>query len=347
VVDNASEQETSMGRSAVVENWALNTACCKLHKLRDQGAGQRQAKQMSSHQSSVSAILVTYNRASLLDATIRSILGQTIGDFELIIADDASPDRTQEVCHRWAKSDSRIRYQRRTENVGMPQNLNLGILASTGKYVAILHDDDVYCPDLLREWKTCLDEHPKAAFVFNAYRVLNAQGQTRAVYRETLPRCSPGSILLESILFKRWRFGSPVWGTVMMRRSAFDSAGPFDERYGYWADVDMWMRLAEDFDVCYIDEPLIAVTSREVAPHQFDDTVGLVQPLLERMFWEARMRHYDQHPACRLVEGIRHWSFVAASRAWQIALVVNRYVRLLRCSDSTEKFPHCTQSGTR
>jgi glycosyltransferase involved in cell wall biosynthesis len=287
---------------------------------------------MSSNQPSVSAILVTYNRASLLDATIDSILSQTMADFELIIADDASPDRTQEVCQRWAASDSRIRYQRRPENIGMPQNLNLGIFASTGRYVAILHDDDVYCPDLLREWKTCLDEHPKAAFVFNAYRALNEQGQTRTVYRETLPRCSPGSILLESILFKRWRFDSPVWGTVMMRRSAFDHAGSFDQRYAYWADVDMWMRLAEEFDVCYIDEPLIAVTSTGVAPHQFDDNINHTQPLLQQMFWEARMRHYRDCPIRRFREAIRHFSFVAASRGWSLACIIKR---------------KCTPSATR
>lgn len=289
--------------------------------------GQRQAKQMSSDQPSVSVVLVTYNRASLLDATIGSILSQTMGDFELIIADDASPDRTQEVCQRWAASDSRIRYQRRPENVGMPRNLNLGILASRGKYVAILHDDDVYCPDLLREWKSCLDGHPKAAFVFNAYRALNAQGQTRTVYRETLPRCSPGSILLERIFFRRWRFDSPVWGAVMMRRSAFDRTGSFDDRYGYWADVDMWMRLAEDFEVCYIDEPLIAVTSREVAPHQFDDSVGHVQPLVERIFWEARMRHYHDRPIRRFGEAIRHAAFTAASRGWGLACRIKRKMR--------------------
>jgi GT2 family glycosyltransferase len=213
---------------------------------------------------------------------------------------------------------SPICYQRQPHHLGMPQNLNLGILASTGKYVAILHDDNIYSPDLLKEWKACLDEHPKAAFVFNAYRVLDARGQTRTVYREPLPRCSPGSVLLERIFFKRWRFGSPVFGTVMMRRSAFDHAGSFDQRFGYWADVDMWLRLAEDFDVCYIDKPLITVTSSDVAPHQFDDRDEVVRPLLERMFWEARMRHYHGRPIRRLAEALRHGSFVTASRTWPL-----------------------------
>jgi len=76
---------------------------------------------------SVSVVLVTYNRAALLDATIESLLNQTLSNFELIIADDASPDGTQQVCEKWALRDSRIRYHRRAQNVRMPQNLNLGI----------------------------------------------------------------------------------------------------------------------------------------------------------------------------------------------------------------------------
>jgi glycosyltransferase involved in cell wall biosynthesis len=67
----------------------------------------------NSAPNSVSVILLTYNRADVLDATIDSILSQTMADFELIIADNASPDSTQQVCQRRATSDSRIQYHRR------------------------------------------------------------------------------------------------------------------------------------------------------------------------------------------------------------------------------------------
>ena len=290
---------------------------------------------MSSDKSSVSVILVTYNRADVLDATIGSILSQTAADFEVIIADDASPDLTEEVCQRWATSDSRVRYHRRTQNIGMPQNLNLGILASSGDYVAILHDDDVYSAVLLEKWRACLDKHPNAAFVFNSYCALDMQAKPVKVYCEHLPECMSGRVLIEEVFFKRWLFDSPVWGTVMMRRSAFDHAGSFDERYSYWADVDMWMRLPEDFDVCYIDEPLIALASKEASPHQFADSFSHVQPLVEQMFWEARMRHYHARPIRRFGEAIRHWSFVAAARAWHFACAVNSKVRSMSRSDST------------
>jgi glycosyltransferase involved in cell wall biosynthesis len=277
----------------------------------------------------ISVVLTTYNRAAVLSRTIASVLGQTFTDFELIIADDASPDDTQQVCQQWVLSDSRIRYHRRPENVGMPQNLNLGVLASTGRYVAILHDDDVYCPNLLSEWKTCLDEYSGAAFVFNAYRALNEQGETRAICREPLARCSLGSVLLENIFFTRWRFDSPVFGTVMIRRSAFDRVGPFDERYGFWADVDMWMRLAEEFDVCYLDEPLIAVTSRAVSPHQFDDRFSCVQPLMERMFWRARMRHYRGNQLLRAAEAARHVVYSIAFQGWTLTCIAKARMRNL------------------
>ncbi len=293
---------------------------------------------------SVSVVLVTYNRARLLDRTIDLVLRQTMGDFELIVADDASPDETAEVCRRWAHADHRLRYERRTHNLGIPQNLNAAILASGGKYVAILHDDDVYSPDLLEKWKACLHEHPRAAFVFNAYRALDAQGRARKIYSEALPRCSPGSYLLENIFFKRWNFSSPVFGTVMMRRSAFDHAGGFDAHFGYWADVDMWMRLAEDFDVCYINEPLIGVTDRHIAPHQFEDANHLIQPLMERMFWQARMRHFRKRPVRRSAEALRHCSFIVANRAWQFALSMHRYSRSFKSFASTA---HSTQTEAR
>jgi glycosyltransferase involved in cell wall biosynthesis len=276
---------------------------------------------------SISVVLVTYNRARLLDATIEAIVHQSLTDFELIIADNASPDDTEEVCRRWAERDGRIRYYRRSHNVGMLKNMTLGIRDSVADYVAILHDDNVYDPTLLAEWKACLDENPNAAFVFNGYQALDTRGHPTRVYRTPLARSSPGSVLLERFYFTDWRFTSPVYGTAMFRRTAYDKVGGFDERYGPWTDVDLWMRLAEEYAVCYVDAPLISVTSREVAPHQFDDSTAHVQPLMEQMFWEARLRHYQGKPVRRLVEMGRHAAFVVASRALLLLLRANSVLR--------------------
>jgi glycosyltransferase involved in cell wall biosynthesis len=190
----------------------------------------------------ISVVLTTYKRALILPATIDSILAQTFTDFELIIRDDCSPDETEAVGRRYEKLDPRVRYRREPKNIGMPGNLNAGILASSGEFVANLHDGDFYEQTLLEKWCAALDAHPNAAFVFNAYRGIDAEGRTTQVWREPLAPCVPGSTLLEEIYFRRWRFDSPVWGTVMARRAVYLEAGLFDPRFGLVADVDMWMK---------------------------------------------------------------------------------------------------------
>lgn len=279
----------------------------------------------------VSVILTTYNRAHLLGATIESILSQTLEDFELIVCDDVSQDETEQVGREYEKRDRRVRYRRSARNLGMPGNLNAGIEASAAEYIANLHDGDLYERTLLEKWSAALDTYPRAAFVFNAYRVTGADGNTVRVFREPLGPCTAGSELLERIFFRRWRFDSPVWGTVMGRRSAYRAAGLFAPRFGFVADVDMWLRLAEKFDVAYIPEPLIVLPSREVLPSNWGSDYRLViRRHIERMFWEARMRHCEGSPARRATEAIRHFSFVTATRTWEFACAVNRHARVLR-----------------
>jgi hypothetical protein len=94
----------------------------------------------------------------------------------------------------------------------------------------------------------------------------------------------------------------------------------------------MWLRLAEKFDVAYVSEPLIVLPSRQVLPSNWGiDYSSVIRRHIERMFWEARMRHYEGSPARRATEAIRHFSFVTAAHAWQFACAVNRRARA-RCA---------------
>ncbi len=274
----------------------------------------------------VSVVLTTYNRARFISDTIESILNQSYRDFELIISDNCSTDNTEQICRAYEKKDSRIRYRCNSKNLGMPGNLNAGILASSGEFIANLFDGDLYDSTLLEKWSRALDRYPKVAFVFNAYCELDDNGIKKAVFRQNLPECFSGHILLESIFFRRWQFDSPVFGTVMARRSAYDEAGLFQERFGFFSDVDMWMRLAEKYEVAYINEPLIFLPSKKMLPRKFKLSVWEIQRLLERMFWETRVRHYQGRPVHLAMEAFRHGSFVVASRSWQIVLFLRRFL---------------------
>jgi glycosyltransferase involved in cell wall biosynthesis len=286
---------------------------------------------------SISVIVVTYGRARFLPSTIDSILNQTLRDFELLISDDCSPDGTADLCRAFARQDTRVRYRRNATRLGMPGNLNAAVRDSTGDLIANLDDGDLYDPRLLERWRHALVECPDAAFVFNAYRQLRADGSVDSISREHLPRCVPGRVLLENIYFRRWRFDSPVWGTVMARRTAYEAVGLFDERFGFYADVDMWMRLAEEFPVAYVDEPLITLPSREAVPRLFSLTKSEEARTLRHMFWQARMRHYQDRPFRQALEAGRHGAFALSAMAAERALAARRRLLARRASTDQER----------
>lgn len=270
----------------------------------------------------VSVVLTTWNRAALVGKTIESILNQTFRDFELIICDDCSPDSTAEVCAEYVRRDSRVRYIRHEANLGMPGNLNAGIRAARGAYVANLHDGDLYCPTLLEKWKQALDSAPSAAFVFNQYRIIDAAGSEVKVYRQGFPASFEGSLLVEDY-FRRWRFDSPVYGTVMGRRSAYIELGLFDARFRFIADVDMWLRLADRYEVAHVPEPLIEIPARDVLPSNWEGWRGTPHyKMLQQIMWEARLRHYRRRPLQKALEIARHTCFSLANRGWRMLVKV-------------------------
>ena len=170
----------------------------------------------------ISVVVTTYNRAAQLAATLDSILAQTCADFELIVSDDCSPDRTESLVREYMRRDPRVRYRRNPHNLRMPGNLNAGIAEARGRYVANLHDGDLYRSDLLEKWSGALDRWPNAAFVFNQYE-LGSPAADR-LYQPDLPELSQAASS-----FTAFTTSGPVlpdFGTVMARgpatRVAFD-----------------------------------------------------------------------------------------------------------------------------
>src|ERR1700749_639605 len=102
----------------------------------------------------VSIGLFLYNGDRFLAAAIESILNQTFKDFELIISDNCSTDRSDEICRRYAAADSRIRYYRNEKNMGAGWNLRNVYFKATGKYFKWAAHDDTLEPRFL---EVCID----------------------------------------------------------------------------------------------------------------------------------------------------------------------------------------------
>jgi len=252
-----------------------------------------------AHKEDVSIILVTYNREQFLPRTIDSILSQTYPHFELLICDDHSTDGTPRICEEYARRDPRIRYIRNPKNLSMPDNLNNGIRLARHELVADLHDGDFFAPTLIEKWRDALLRYPRAGFVSNRYVHLSPDGVTGAT-TGPLPELSSGKDFLERVIFRDREVECPVWGTVMARRSVYERMGLFEERLSFWADIDMWFRIAEEYDVAHVPEPLIFLPHRATMPHLFSEKNLRAHWMMFRIHWAARSRHYPDRPWKRL-----------------------------------------------
>jgi glycosyltransferase involved in cell wall biosynthesis len=239
-------------------------------------AGQRRPR--------VSIVMPTFRRAGVIAQTIRSLLDQTYGDFELLVRDDDGEDGTGDVVR--GLGDARVRYHRNPERLRMPGNLNSGIREAVGEYVLVCHDHDLYAPTLVARMVEVLDAHPSALFVHCGAVGVDDSGRTVENWVQDLPVLTNGERWLHRMLEN---FSSPVTANSMVRRSAHEQYGLYDPDYGFVADVEMWMRLSRRGDVAYVAEPLLRLRARE-ADHEF---TGASWPLLEILMRIQRRYHRE------------------------------------------------------
>ena len=196
----------------------------------------------------VSVVIPTRNRADLLPVAIRSVLGQTFGDFEVLLIDDASEDRTREVVA--AFSDERLRYLRQERRQGGAVARNTGIRSSRAEFVAFLDDDDEWVPRKLDAQIGLLDGNREAGVVYSSY--VTVERETGAPIARH-PAEHRGDISRD--LMHR----NVVGGTsaVVVRRSCLETVGLFDEGLPSFQDYDLWIRLSRRFRFDFVEDDLM------------------------------------------------------------------------------------------
>jgi len=193
-----------------------------------------------------------HNDAPYIAEAIDSILGQTYGDFEFVIVNDASTDGSRDIVARY--SDPRIRLLDNAENLRLTRSLNRGLEAARGELVARLDANDVATPDRLEKQMRFMREHPEIAVVGGQYEVIDTLGRP-------LPRAALPMPLTD--LGAQWYFlfDSPfVHSTVMFRKAAADDAGRYDPAYD-WApseDVVLWSRMAVKHRLANLPDVLVS-----------------------------------------------------------------------------------------
>jgi glycosyltransferase involved in cell wall biosynthesis len=198
---------------------------------------------------SVSVILPTYNRATLLARSIESILGQTYGDLELIIIDDGSRDGSAAVVAGF--DDVRVRYLKLPANRGVAAARNAGLAEARGAYIAFQDSDDEWEYEKLDRQMRELEAHPEAAVVYSDMYRVRADG--RVLYHRS-PTIVRGRLINPQTRY--WQSYMLAMQPVLMRRACLNAV-VFDERLVLFEDLDLHLRVAQRYEFVHLKEPLV------------------------------------------------------------------------------------------
>lgn len=181
----------------------------------------------------MSVVLTTRDRPAELRRAIRTVQGQTLEDWELIVVDDGSVPAV--VLDPGAAADPRVALVRHPEALGVSRARNAGIARATAPWVAFLDDDDFWWPRKL-EVQLSASEAAGAGFSFTGRVTVDEGG-------EIISRRPPAPTAGLTEHLRTWNLvGEP--STVMAHRDALRAAGPFDPELSVVADWDMWFRLS-------------------------------------------------------------------------------------------------------
>jgi glycosyltransferase involved in cell wall biosynthesis len=217
----------------------------------------------------ISVIIPAYNAARYLPETIESVLAQTVSDWELIIVDDGSNDATLEIARSYAAGDARIRaYTQANGGVASARNAGFVVSDRAAPYICYLDNDDAWQPDALATLLSALESRPDAVAACGLPESMDAYGEpfandtVQAYCREryavqgaALVRVTEDAPTTFACLAVRNCIITP--GLVMIRRSAHERAGTFDESLSGCDDWDMWLRLCRFGDIAFVNRVVL------------------------------------------------------------------------------------------
>jgi len=188
----------------------------------------------------VSVCIATYNRQEMLPAVLDVVLSQTYRELEVIVVDDKSEDRTQEIVEEYCGRDERIRCIRHYENKGLAAARNTAVFNAKGKYFTFIDDDDKWFSEFIEEFVKIAEQYDDKWSFCCGQSFMGRDGDV-----VSLIPCMEGKLV---DYIKKGH--TPPTSAQFYFTEALKSVGGYDERVRSGVDHDLWLKLA--FDGCYI-----------------------------------------------------------------------------------------------
>ena len=193
----------------------------------------------------VSVLMPVYNGEPYLREAVESILNQSFTDFEFIIIDDGSTDKTPEILKSYA--DPRLVVVNQA-NIGVTQSLNKAINMARGQYIARMDADDISLPKRLQMQVEFLEKHPTVGLVGTS--VIHFDEDGKMIMEKLL--LTESAWIKEALLSEN----QLCHGSVMFRRECIEKVGGYREEFKHIEDYDLWLRIAEHYEVANLAAPL-------------------------------------------------------------------------------------------
>ena len=267
----------------------------------------------------VSVVMPVYGVEDFVAAAVESVLAQRYSDFELLIIDDCSPDRSVEICQGY--DDERIRIIRHEHNRGLAGARNTGVKNAQGEYLGFLDSDDLWTPDKLERHVAHLDANPDVGVSFSRSAFIDEQGHETGYFQ--MPR-------LKNIEPSYYLCRNPIGNgsAPVIRREVFDAIRYTDDWHGAPEDFyfDARFRRSEDIE-CWIRIALTTNWTIEGLPEALTlyrlNAGGLSASLLKQLeSWEQMVEKIRGYAP----EFLKQWE--ALARAYQLRYLSRQAIRL-------------------
>ena len=210
-----------------------------------------------------------YNKAEYLPETIESILNQTCSNFEYIIIDDCSSDKSWEIINRYAEKDNRIKAFRNETNLKIVETRNKGfeLSSSQSKYFAIIDSDDVALPDRLETQITFLENNLEYGLVGSNIIIIDQDSREIGKREYALSDIE--------IRKKITRLNPFAQSSIILRKEVIQEIGLYDVQWNVCQDYDYWLRVGMDWKLQNLETPLIKyrLSSTQVKKTHLKDTI--------------------------------------------------------------------------
>ena len=247
----------------------------------------------------VTVLMSVYNGEKYLKEAIDSILNQTFNDFEFLVVNDGSTDKTEDILQ--AYDDLRIKIINNGKNIGLTKSLNKGLKLAKGEYIARMDADDISMPGRLEREVEFLDKNPAVGLVGTYYLMINRKGNVLHTMK-----CLTESVELKEKLLRNNQF---CHGSVMFRAECIKNLGSYREELGQ--DYDLWLRISENYEVANIFEFLykwrLDINSISVTKKSIQDKYTLLAIELakeRRQFGKDRFQSLAREKTDKLLDDL-------------------------------------------